>query len=86
MKNIVQWILGGLLLVVIALQIIVIRKMPAEVNVPSLGEIDQRIRHWTMHHGATFSSQGRLSSLESRMNERFDRMENKLKVLEKSYK
>jgi len=83
MKNIVQWILAGLLVVVIVLQVIVIKKMPGEAEVPSLKEIDERIMHWTMHHGATFSASSRVSALGSKMDRRFDTVEDQLKALAK---
>jgi hypothetical protein len=77
-KNTIQWIIAGLLIAVIALQIIVIKKMPGEAEVPSLKEIDQRVMHWTMHHGQHFSSKGEVSSLRSAMDARLERIERKL--------
>lgn len=59
MNQKVQWILAGLLVVVIILQIKVMSKMPAEADVPSLNQIDQQIRKWTMQNGAMFSANNR---------------------------
>ncbi len=81
MNQIAQWILAGLLVIVIVLQVLVIKKMPGEAEVPSLKEIDQRIMHWTMHHGSVFSASSRVSALETKMDKRFDTVEKKLSAL-----
>lgn len=81
MKNTALWVVAGLLVIVIVLQVVLIRKMPGETKVPSLQDIDQRIMHWTMHHGATFSAKGEVSSLRSSIEARMDKIEQKLNRL-----
>jgi len=56
------------------------------VRIPSLEEIDQRILHWTMHHGAIFSAKSQVSSLESKMDQRLDGLEKKLGELTQTKK
>jgi len=80
MKKAIQWALAGLLIIVIVLQVILLKKMPGEAEVPSLKEIDQRIMHWTMHHGQHFSSKGEVSSLRSAIEARLEKIESKLEM------
>ena len=54
--------------------------------VPSLQEIDLRIQHWTMHHGATFSAKSEVSTLKRDMDKRLQNIEKKLDALEQASK
>lgn len=85
MKNRVPWFVAGMLLVVIILQVIVIRKMPGEAEVPSLKEIEQKIMHWTMHHGSVFSASTQVSALEGKMDTRLSAIEEQLQLLSKKH-
>jgi len=102
MKNLAQWIAIALLVVVIILQSRIIGRFdklkPAPpsptppssnektVRLPSLEEIDQRILHWTMHHGATFSAKSKVSRLEKKIDDRLDTIEEKLNEVAQSKK
>jgi hypothetical protein len=84
MKHLAQWVLAGLLAVVITLQLVLIRKMPKQTEVPSLREIDSSISQWTMHHGQHFSSKSEVSELRGRVEGRLSTIEQKLDLLTKS--
>ena len=95
-KNL-QYVMVGLLIVVIALQVTLISKIDSikpkpeqvsqgEPRIPTLQDIDGRIMHWGQHFGATFSGSSRISSLNTKMNKRFDILEKKLDALEQEGK
>ena len=50
-------------------------------RVPTLEEIDQKIRQWTMHYGQHFSDSGRIGRLESAVKKRLDQIDKKLDQL-----
>ena len=90
MNKTIQWLIVGVLVAVVALQVTVIAKIDSmkpskqeepriskEPRIPSLGEIDSRIMHWTLHHGQHFSSKSQLRSLGSRL----QKIEKKLDAL-----
>ena len=89
MGKTVQSLVVSLLIIIVLFQVALVVKIDSikpkpkqegreEPRIPTLDEIDQRIMHWGQHFGATFSGRSRISSLESRMNSRFDAMEKKL--------
>lgn len=88
MKTLGPWVAIILMVVVVILQSMILSRLddlkpsaPSNeevVRIPSLKEIDQRIMHWTLHHGSHFSANHRISILESTLVERLDRLERKL--------
>ena len=87
-----QHLIIGLLVFLVILQLIVIKAInniklepkqdnQADVRIPSLDEIDSSMSKWTMLHGQHFSSQSRVSSLESKIDKRLDAIEKQLNSL-----
>jgi hypothetical protein len=99
MNKTTQRIIVGLLSVIVILQLILITKVNAmkpkpktskpisvkqeSPSIPSLEEIDDRIRHWTMLHGQHFSATSRVSSLQSNLETRLGKIEKKIDSLAK---
>jgi hypothetical protein len=95
MKNLAQWIATALLVVVIIFQSIIMRRLevlkPAapssngeEVRIPSLKEIDESVRRWTMHHGQHFSAASQISALDTKIDGRLEKIEKRLDELTQS--
>jgi len=97
MNRTMQCLIVGLLVVVAGLQVTVLAKINSmqpestnrkreEPRIPSLDEIDGRIRHWTMHFGQHFSAQPRVYDLKSQLVTRLREIEKKLDVLSEERK
>ena len=92
MNKTIQWLIAGLLVANAVLQLTVITQIKAMnpeptrskqegPRIPSLDEINEKIMHWTMHHGQHFSSKSQVSSLESNLETKLSEIDKKLDVL-----
>lgn len=79
-----QVILVVMLALSIALQVAVLVEMRAHPAPPTMKEINERIMHWGQHFSAVSSDSSRIMLLQTELNKRFDRVDEKLENIGKA--